>query len=125
MNDVTLYFKDFSGELPKYVTKDKGHGRIEVREYQFLTNILWLEQREEWENLQGVEIVKSIIKLFIHKRILILLRVMALFLSNEKPTLCVGFKKAYSDEYNKKNLLLRYNRESLSINSIRHKRRFK
>lgn len=59
LEDVSLYFRDFSDELPKYVTKDKGHGRIENREYQLLTDISWLNQKNEWENLQGVGIAKS------------------------------------------------------------------
>lgn len=59
LNDVSLYFKDFSHEIPKYTTNEKDHGRIEKREYQLLTDISWLEQKNDWENIKGVGIVKS------------------------------------------------------------------
>ena len=40
-------------------TLDKGHGRIEKREYQLLTELSWLEQKDEWEGLKGLGCVKS------------------------------------------------------------------
>ena len=61
LEDASLYFKDFSHELPKHTTKDIDHGRIENREYQLLTDISWLSQRNEWTNLKGIGMVKSIV----------------------------------------------------------------
>ncbi len=40
---------------------DKGHGRIESREYKLFTDISWLEQRKEWKNLMSAGAVKSIV----------------------------------------------------------------
>jgi predicted transposase YbfD/YdcC len=62
LNDVSLYFENFSQELPKHITKDKDHGRIETREYQLLTDISWLPQQNEWANLNGIGMVKSIVE---------------------------------------------------------------
>ena len=47
-NDVELYFKDFTQDCEKTETKEKGHGRIERREYFLETDIDWLEQRPDW-----------------------------------------------------------------------------
>lgn len=55
--DVRLYFSDF--EAQKHVTKEKGHGRIETREYWLETDISWLWQSSEWSNLQGIGAVRS------------------------------------------------------------------
>lgn len=38
---------------------EKGHGRIEKREYYICTDLKWLEGREEWSNLNAVGMVKS------------------------------------------------------------------
>ena len=57
--NIDLYFRDFAQELPKYVTKDKDHGRIEIREYRLLTDLLWLPEKEAWGGLQSVGMVKS------------------------------------------------------------------
>ena len=40
-------------------TLDKGHGRIKKREYQLLTELSWLEQKDEWKGLKGLGCVKS------------------------------------------------------------------
>lgn len=40
-------------------TVEKGHGRIETRRYYLATDIEWLEQKDVWENLNGIGIVKS------------------------------------------------------------------
>ncbi len=39
LEDVSLYFEHYSGELPCYVTRMKDHGRIEKREYRLLTDL--------------------------------------------------------------------------------------
>lgn len=57
--DTKDYFHEFAGELPSKVTYDKGHGRIEKREYRLLTTISWLEQKDEWCGLKALGMVKS------------------------------------------------------------------
>ena len=41
------------------VKKEKGHGRIEIREYYLETEIEWLYQKPKWEGLKGIGEVKS------------------------------------------------------------------
>ncbi|MBR1444991.1 MAG: hypothetical protein IJ583_15840, partial [Firmicutes bacterium] len=53
------YFNEFQLELPVKITHDKGHGRIEKREYRLLTEISWLEQKEEWSGLKSLGMVSS------------------------------------------------------------------
>lgn len=57
-DDVKLYFDDIS-ESEQIVTKEKGHGRIETREYFLSTDIHWLWQRSEWKNLNAIGMVRS------------------------------------------------------------------
>ena len=54
MENVSLYFESFSGELPKLTTRLKDHGRIEKREYRLLTDLSWLEEAEDWKGLRAV-----------------------------------------------------------------------
>ncbi len=54
LEDVSLYFDHFSGELPSFITRTKDHGRIEKREYRLLTNLSWLSQRADWAGLLAV-----------------------------------------------------------------------
>jgi predicted transposase YbfD/YdcC len=35
-------------------TSEKGHGRIEVREYYLVTDIEWLSMRKDWEGLKAI-----------------------------------------------------------------------
>jgi len=56
--DVKLYF-DHIEVKTKTVTKEKGHGRIETREYFLETDIDWLTQKPAWANLNAIGIVKS------------------------------------------------------------------
>lgn len=53
------YFNEFSSELPVICTNEKGHGRIEKREYYLLTDISWLEQKQEWNGLNALGMVSS------------------------------------------------------------------
>lgn len=53
------YFQTFSSELPSVSTQEKGHGRIEKREYRLLSDLSWLEQAGEWCGLKGLGMVKS------------------------------------------------------------------
>ena len=57
--DTEDYFNEFCDDIPMRSTLDKGHGRIEKREYQLLTELSWLEQKDEWEGLKGLGCVKS------------------------------------------------------------------
>ena len=59
LEDISLYFRDFSKELPSLVTSDKDHGRIEKREYRLLTDLSWLPERSEWAGLKAVGSVRS------------------------------------------------------------------
>ena len=59
--DIEDYFRAFSADIPSKTTIEKGHGRIEKREYQLLTNLSWLEQKDEWNGLNALGCVKSTI----------------------------------------------------------------
>ena len=61
LEDMSLYFEHFSGELTNFVTRVKDHGRIEKREYRLLTDLSWLTQRAEWDGLQAVGMVTATI----------------------------------------------------------------
>ncbi len=54
LEDVSLYFEHYSGELPCFVTRMKDYGRTEKREYRLLTDLSWLTQREDWPGLLAV-----------------------------------------------------------------------
>jgi predicted transposase YbfD/YdcC len=58
--DVRLYFEKLPAEQTA-VTKEKGHGRIEKREYFLETEIDWLTQKVAWAELNGIGAVKSTI----------------------------------------------------------------
>lgn len=60
--DAEDYFNEFSAELPSVCTTEKGHGRIEKREYRLLNDLLWLEQKDEWIGLNGLGMVRSMIE---------------------------------------------------------------
>jgi predicted transposase YbfD/YdcC len=50
-------FKDVKYQFVR--TAEKGHGRIEVREYYLITDISWLESRKDWEGLKAIGMVIS------------------------------------------------------------------
>ena len=56
--DVKLYFENLPAEQ-RTVTKEKGHGRIEKREYFLETDIDWLPQKADWAGLNAIGAVKS------------------------------------------------------------------
>ena len=64
-NDVEDYFnfaieENFKDIPYQYVkTNDKGHGRIETREYYLITDISWLEGKEAWEGLKAIGMSKN------------------------------------------------------------------
>lgn len=57
--DVEDYFHDCGKEASAYKNAEKGHGRIEIREYYLSCDIDWLEQKNEWAGLLGIGMVKS------------------------------------------------------------------
>ena len=57
-NDVRFYFENERVKKTK-VTENKGHGRIEKREYFLETKIDWLHNRGAWHNLNAIGMVKS------------------------------------------------------------------
>jgi predicted transposase YbfD/YdcC len=60
-NDVRTYFEGESDEkLDVYKSYDKGHGRIEIRQYKVSQNIDWIEQKSEWKDLKCIVEVDSI-----------------------------------------------------------------
>jgi predicted transposase YbfD/YdcC len=61
LEDVRLYFENervqtLAGPV------EKGHGRIEKREYFMETDIDWLSQKAEWENLNAIGGVRSTVE---------------------------------------------------------------
>lgn len=64
-NDVKDYFEsllknEFKDIAHKSITtKEKSHGRIEIREYHLVTEIDWLSDRELWTGLKAIGMVKS------------------------------------------------------------------
>ena len=63
-DDVKLYFETAEKEqalyqLSKISTLDKGHGRIEKREYFLTTDVEWIENRDEWAGLNAIGMVRS------------------------------------------------------------------
>ena len=59
--DTEDCFKGFSADVPSKTTIEKGHGRIEKREYQLLTDLSWLEQKDEWKGLNALGCARSTI----------------------------------------------------------------
>ena len=58
-NDTEDHFNEFASESDKTITSEKGHGRIEIREYYLTTDIDWLEQRDDWTHLNALGMVRS------------------------------------------------------------------
>lgn len=57
--DVEDYFHDYAKEVSTCKNTEKGHGRIETREYYLCSDIGWLEQGNEWAGLKSIGMVKS------------------------------------------------------------------
>ncbi|GHU37292.1 putative transposase YncI [Clostridia bacterium] len=57
-DDVRLYFENLPAEQ-LFVTREKGHGRVEKREYFLETDINWLPQKSSWKKLNAIGAVKS------------------------------------------------------------------
>lgn len=59
LEDVALFFKEFTEECSHTQTLEKGHGRVEKREYALSSDLDWLAQKTDWENLNAIGAVKS------------------------------------------------------------------
>jgi len=59
--DAEDYFNEISAHIFSKTTLDKGHGRIEKREYRLLSELSWLEQKDEWKGLNALGSAKSTI----------------------------------------------------------------
>lgn len=59
--DTEDYFGEFSSNISSKITLEKGHGRIEKRKYLLLTDLSWLEQKNEWKGLNALGAAKSTI----------------------------------------------------------------
>lgn len=59
LENVALYFDSMKEDVAVFSTIEKGHGRIEKREYRLLTNLSWLEQQKDWAELKAVGAVKA------------------------------------------------------------------
>jgi len=61
-DDVKIYFEGIPYEEKpffKEITRDKGHGRIETREYYLTTDINWIAAKERWAGLKSIGKIKS------------------------------------------------------------------
>ncbi len=63
-DDVRLYFETALQEPELYSiahtsTLEKGHGRVEKREYYFTQDVEWIENRSDWANLNAIGMVRS------------------------------------------------------------------
>ena len=58
-SDVALYFQEFAALHPAHTTVEKGHGRVETREYRLCTDVKWLDSVDRWKGLNGIGVVSS------------------------------------------------------------------
>ncbi len=62
-NEVKDYFQDAEADgfkddkIESYRTLEKGHGRIEERNYYYSTDIAWMDARKEWVKMAGIGMV--------------------------------------------------------------------
>ena len=59
LEDISLYYDSFSQKIPVFTVREKGHGRIEKREYPLLTDLTWLHERENWAGLNAAGRVRT------------------------------------------------------------------
>ena len=61
-DDVKLYFDNLEkckAEYDHYRVTEKGHGRMETREYLITSDVEWLDPEGKWKNLSGIGMVRS------------------------------------------------------------------
>lgn len=59
LEDAAIYFESFRIEIPVLATSEKGHGRIERREYRLLTDLSWLSEKKDWAGIKAIGEVQS------------------------------------------------------------------
>ena len=63
--DAEDYLRDalcnehFYPKIQHVQTSEKGHGRIEIRDYYLATDLTWLDGREQWSGLSGLGMVHT------------------------------------------------------------------
>ncbi len=63
LDDIKLYFEEEAKSnfkdpaISSVTTLEKGHGRIEKREYYLSTDIDWMATKDDWTKLQGIGMV--------------------------------------------------------------------
>ena len=62
LEDVKLFFENFPKEYAHTQTLEKGHGRIEKREYFLSPETDWLPQKADWVNLNAIGAVRSTVE---------------------------------------------------------------
>jgi len=71
--EVEEYFKDAENEgfknekIAEYSTLEKGHGRIEKRNYYYSTDTNWMDAKKDWTKLTGVGMVIRTVEVNGHK----------------------------------------------------------
>lgn len=60
--DVELYFAGLRSECAFERSMEKGHGRIQKREYFLSTKIDWLTQKSDWANLNAIGAVRATVE---------------------------------------------------------------
>jgi len=55
----SLKYKGQGYEFKQYEEVDKGHGRIEIRKYTAIDQILWMNSGKDWEGLKSIVMVES------------------------------------------------------------------
>jgi len=57
--DIFLYFSTESKECDYTRTVEKSHGRYEKRECWITTDIKWMPQKDDWEGLSGIGMIRT------------------------------------------------------------------
>ena len=57
--EAALADRNLYPELAHFHTTDRGHGRVEVRDYYLTTSIDWLYGKESWHGLRGLGMVRA------------------------------------------------------------------
>jgi predicted transposase YbfD/YdcC len=66
--DVKFYFEDYLKNQDNYLeingkeTLEKGHGRIETRQYYLSSEIDWVAQKADWAGLSSIGAVRSVVE---------------------------------------------------------------
>lgn len=61
--DVKQAFSELEDDLaayPGYRTQERGHGRVESREYFLVSDLSWLRDRKKWPNVESIGLARRI-----------------------------------------------------------------